>query len=96
MRKPFRPYKIVSEINTLPALFRCQIKSRTLRAGESLQDFVTAIEQLAHRNYPTLPEEHIRREAGKAFEGGVEDPDIKIQLFLGVEKTVNEAVRPAL
>jgi hypothetical protein len=52
-----------------------------------------AIEQLAHRAYPTLPEEHIKIEAGKTFADGVEDPDIKIQLLLGGEKTVKEALR---
>jgi hypothetical protein len=55
-----------------------------------------AIEQLAHRAYPTLPEDHIKREAGKAFADGVEDPDIKIQLLPGREKTVKEALIQAL
>jgi hypothetical protein len=49
------------------AAYRCQLTSRTQKAGESLQDFATAIEQLAHRAYPTLPEDHIRSEAGRAF-----------------------------
>jgi hypothetical protein len=49
------------------AAYHCQLTSRTQKAGESLQDFVTAIEQLAHRAYPTLPEDQIRREAGRAF-----------------------------
>jgi hypothetical protein len=51
---------------------RCQL-TRTQKAGESLQDFATAIEQLAHRAYSTLSEDHIRREAGKAFSYGVQD-----------------------
>jgi hypothetical protein len=68
----------------------------TQKAGESLQEFATAIEHLAHRAYPTLPEEHIRREAGKTFADGVQDPDIKIQLLLGGEKTLNEALRQAM
>jgi hypothetical protein len=76
--------------------YRCQLTSRTQKAGESLQDFATAIEQLAHRAYPTLPEDHVRREAGRAFTYGVKDPDIKIQLLLGGEKTVNEALGQAL
>jgi hypothetical protein len=78
------------------AAYRCQITTRTQEAGESLQDFATAIEQLAHRAYPTLPEEHVRRKAGRAFIYGVVDPDIKIQLLLGGENTVNEALRQAL
>jgi hypothetical protein len=35
----------------------------------------------------TLPEDHIRTEAGKAFVDGIEDPDIKIRLLQGGEKT---------
>jgi hypothetical protein len=69
---------------------------RIQRAGESLQDFSMAIEQLAHCTYPTLPEDYIRREAGKAFTHGVEDHGIKIALLIGGEKTVNEALRQAL
>jgi hypothetical protein len=48
------------------------------------------------RAYPTLPVEYIRREAGRAFVDGIEDPDIKIKLLLGGEQTVNEALRQAL
>jgi hypothetical protein len=36
------------------------------------------------------------RGAGKAFAYEVQDPDINIQLLLGGEKTVNEALRQAL
>jgi hypothetical protein len=61
-----------------------------------LQEFARGIQQLAHRSYPALPEDHLRREAGKAFADGVEDPAIKIQLLLGGEKTVNEALQQAL
>jgi hypothetical protein len=78
------------------ALFRSQLKTRIQRAGESLQDFAIAVEQLAHHAYPTLPDEHIRREADRAFVDEIEDPDIKIKLLLGGEKTVNEALRQAL
>jgi hypothetical protein len=35
------------------AAFRNQLKTSTERAGESLQEFATAMEQLAHRAYPT-------------------------------------------
>jgi hypothetical protein len=77
-------------------VYRSQLKARTHRAGESLREFATAIEQLAYRAYPTLPEEHIRWEAGCEFVDGVEDTSIKIKLLLGGEKTVNEALRQAL
>jgi hypothetical protein len=78
------------------AAYRCQLTTGTQKAGASLQDFATAIEQLAHRAYPTLPEDHIRRETGRAFAYGVKDSDIKIQLLLGGEKAVNEALGQAL
>jgi hypothetical protein len=78
------------------ALFRSQLTTRIQRAGESLQDFAIAIEQLAHHDYPTLPDEHIRREAGRVFVDRIEDPDIKIKLLLGGEKMVNKALRQAL
>jgi hypothetical protein len=74
------------------AAYRCQLTTRIQTARVSLQDFATATELLAHRAYPTLPKDHIRREAGKAFAYGVQDPDIKIQLLLGGEKTVHEAL----
>jgi hypothetical protein len=69
----------------LAAAYRSQLKMRTQKAGESLQEFATTIEQLAHCAYPALPEDHVRKEAGRAFTDGVEDPDIKIQLLLGGE-----------
>jgi hypothetical protein len=59
------------------AAYRSQLKTRTKKAGESLQDFATAIDQLTHRAYPTLSEDHIRREAGKTFSYWVRVPDIK-------------------
>jgi hypothetical protein len=55
-----------------------------------------AIEQLAYRAYSTLPEDHIRREAGKVSAYGVKDSDIKIELLLGGEKMVNEGLREAV
>jgi hypothetical protein len=57
-----------------------------------LQEFATATEQITHSDYPILPEDHIRRKAGKAFVDVIEDPAIKIQLLLGKEKMVNEAL----
>jgi hypothetical protein len=76
--------------------YRCHLTTRSRKAGESLQDFAMAIELLAHCDYPTLPKDHIGREAEKAFAYGVQEPDIKIQLLLGGEKTVNKAIRQAV
>lgn len=44
---------------------------------------------------PTLPKDHIRRKAAKAFACGVDDPDIKIQLLLGGEKMIIKALQQA-
>ncbi|PNF39393.1 hypothetical protein B7P43_G13216 [Cryptotermes secundus] len=78
------------------AAYRCQLRTRTQKPGESLQDFATAIELLSHRAYPDLPADHIGREAGIAFVYGIRDADIRFQLLLGGEKKVNEALRRAL
>jgi hypothetical protein len=61
-----------------------------------LQEFAPATEQLVHRGYPALPEDHIRRAAGKEFADRIEDPAIQIQLLLEGERTMNEALRQAL
>jgi hypothetical protein len=74
------------------AAYRCQLTTRIQNTGESLQDFATAIETLARHAYPNLLTDYVAREAGKAFTYGIRDADIKIQLFLGEEKTVNEAL----
>jgi hypothetical protein len=73
-----------------------QLKLKTQGVEESLQKFTTPIKQLAHRAYTALPEDHIRRQAGKAFGYGVQDTAIKIHLLLIGEKTVNEALGQAL
>jgi hypothetical protein len=57
----------------LAAAYRSQLKTRIQGVGESLQEFATAIEQLAHLIYPALPEDHVRRKAGKALADKVED-----------------------
>jgi hypothetical protein len=80
----------------IAAAYCSQLKARTRKARKSLQEVATAIEQLAHHGYPTLPEDHIRREAGKAFMDTVEDPDIKMPLLIGGQKTVTEALREPL
>jgi hypothetical protein len=70
--------------------------TRTQKPGEPLQDIATAIEMLALRAYPNLPADYVAREAGKAFAYGISNAEIKIQLLLGGENTLNEALRQAL
>jgi hypothetical protein len=55
-----------------------------------------AVEQLVHGAYHALLEDHLRREMGKAFAEGVEDPAIKIQMLLEGKKPLNEALRQAI
>jgi hypothetical protein len=52
------------------AAFRSQLKTRTQRAGVSLQEFAIAIEQLAYRAYPTLSEEHISERQARRSQTG--------------------------
>jgi hypothetical protein len=49
----------------MAAAYGSWLKSRTQGVGESLQIFATAVEWLAHCAYTAVPEDHIRREAGK-------------------------------
>jgi hypothetical protein len=77
----------------LAAAYRSQLKTKQERRVS--QEFVAAIEQLAHSAYPALPEYHIRREASKAFSDGVEDFYIKILLLLAGQTTANEVLRHA-
>jgi hypothetical protein len=78
------------------AAYHSQLKIRTQKVGESLQEFAMAVEQLTHGAYPVLPEDHIRRQVGKMLADGTEDPAIKLQLLLGGVTMVNEAVRQDL
>jgi hypothetical protein len=60
----------------LAAAHCSQLKTRTHDVGDPLQEYPTAVEQLVPRYSLVLPEDYIRREAGKAFADGIEDPDI--------------------
>jgi hypothetical protein len=77
------------------AAFRSQLKTRT-QSRRIPTEFCHSYRTVGPSAYPTLPEEHIRQEAGKAFAYGIEDPDIKIKLLLGGEETVNGALRQAV
>jgi hypothetical protein len=83
-------------LHALEDCFGEELFAAAQKAGESLQDFATAIQQLTRRAIPASPEEHIRREAGKAFVDGIEDYEIKIRLLLGGEKTLSDVLRQAL
>jgi hypothetical protein len=42
------------------AAYGNQLTTRTQEAGESIQNFATAVEQVAHRTHPAQPENHIK------------------------------------
>jgi hypothetical protein len=62
----------------LATAYHIQLKTRAQGVSESLQDFATTVEQLAHSAYTALPKDNVRREAGRAFADRVEDPDTNI------------------
>jgi hypothetical protein len=43
-----------------------------------------------------LPNNHVHRGAGKAFVNSIREQNLKPQLLLGGERTVNEALRQAI
>jgi hypothetical protein len=47
----------------LDGVYCSQLRTRTQYACESLQEFATAVEQLACCTYPGLPKDDIRRQA---------------------------------
>jgi hypothetical protein len=59
----------------LAAVYHSQLKTRVQGDGDgkSWQEFATTIKQLAYHACSALPEDHIRRDAGKAFADRVED-----------------------
>jgi hypothetical protein len=62
----------------LAAAYSSQLKTRTQEPGESLQEFAIAFEKLVHSAYLALPENHVRKKAGKAFVNGLKDPGCKV------------------
>jgi hypothetical protein len=65
--------------NLSPA-YGSQLKTRTQSAGESLQKFATAVEQLTYRAYLVISENLIRSKQAWNSSTVVGDPDIKIHL----------------
>jgi FKBP-type peptidyl-prolyl cis-trans isomerase (trigger factor) len=67
----------------LEAALNSQLKRRNQLAGESLEEFATATNQLAHRTNIELPKHLISKEATCAFANRVREQDIIQQLLLG-------------
>jgi hypothetical protein len=80
----------------LATWYQDQPKTETQIVGESLQEFVTAIEQMTHCALSALPENHGRQEAGMTFVDGIQEQRIKQQLPLGGRGTLKEVLTQAL
>jgi hypothetical protein len=80
----------------LAAAYRSQLKTRVQTGGETLQEFAASVEQLAHRALVGLPEGHIQTEIAHAFIDGIRDREVKQQLLLGDDRTLNEALNQAV
>jgi hypothetical protein len=87
--------KTVLETNTCRSVLK-SAKDKDQRVGESLQELATAVDQLAHRASPGVPDDQVRRKADKAFGNGTGDRSVKRKLFLGSKRALNEALRQAL
>ena len=80
----------------LAAAYRVQMRNRTQRGNESLQEFAAEVEQLDHMALDGLPQDHIQREAAYTFIDGLRDTEIRQHLMLGGEQNLREALAKAL
>jgi hypothetical protein len=64
--------------------------------GETLQEFVAAVEQLAYQALVGLPADHIQMEAAHSFIDGIRDREMKQHLLLAGARMFNEALNQAL
>jgi hypothetical protein len=73
-----------------------QLKARVQASSETRQEFAAAVEQLAHRALVGLPVAFIQTEAANSFIDGVRDRELKQDLLMGGDRTLNEALNQAL
>jgi hypothetical protein len=64
------------------AAYWSQLKAKVQTSGEMLQEFATAVEQLAHRTFVGLPLAFIQTEAAHSFIDGVRDREVKQHLLM--------------
>ena len=79
----------------LTQVYQAQLKSRTQKAGESLQEFEAAVGRLVHLAYPDAPRDFQQQLAIGAFIDGIRD-EIKRALRLSRHQRNNEALVHAL
>jgi hypothetical protein len=64
--------------------------------GDSLQEFIAAVEKLTHWALVGLPEYFIQREGAYAFVNEEKGRDVKQRLLMGAEVSLNEVFNQAL
>jgi len=80
----------------LTAPNRSYLKARTQVNDETLKEYEATVEQLAHRTFVSLPVNFNQTEAAHSFIDGVRDREVKQQLLLGWDRTLNGALKQPL
>lgn len=80
----------------LAAVNCAQLKAKIQLIHESLQDFVAAIEQLAHQALNRLPQYYPQREAAFALFNMIRDQEVKQLFLMGTHRMLKENFSPAL
>jgi hypothetical protein len=65
-------------------------------SGETLQEFLAAVEQLEHRAVVGLPVGFIQTEAANVCIDGLLDREVKQHLLMGGDRTLNKTLNQAL
>ncbi|CAH0703689.1 unnamed protein product [Spodoptera exigua] len=79
----------------LEHVYRAQLKERTQRANESLQQWSVEIEKLVRRAFRSTPS-MIEGTLLQAFIDGIRDPEVRAAVHLGHHKNMKEALAHAL
>ncbi|CAH0699641.1 unnamed protein product [Spodoptera exigua] len=79
----------------LEHVYRAQLKERTQRANESLQQWSVEIEKLVRRAFRSTPS-MIEGTLLQAFIDGIRDPEVRAAVHLGHHKIMKEALAHAL
>ena len=69
-----------------------QHKARTQAKDETLQEVAATVEQLAQRAYVGFVVNFIRTDAAHSFIDSVRDLEVKKQLLMGGDRTINGAL----
>lgn len=80
----------------LAAVNCAQLKAKIQLIHESLQDFVTAIEELAHQALDRLPQYYTQREASFELFNMIRDQEVKELFLMGTHRMLEENFSPAL